>query len=113
MATEEAADGDFWGTHLRGQIYLGDEDFAARMQARAAPTARQSREVPMRQRMTAAPGPATWDGWLQAHDGRRTQALHAAYRAGWKTMPGLAAECGLSVAHVSRLIRAREERGET
>ena len=113
---EDAADADFWRTHLRAQIYLGDEDFAARMRARAAPSARQSREVPVRQRSAAAPGPAPWEAWLQAHEGRRAPALHAAYRAGWKTMPGLAAACGLSVAHVSRLIRAveaGEERGET
>jgi len=117
--TEEAGDVDFWATHLRGQIYLGDEDFAERMRARAEPQARQSREVPVRQRITAARGPATWDtwdAWLQAHDGSRAQALHAAYRAGWKTMPGLAAACGLSVGHVSRLIRGVEagvEKGET
>jgi putative transposase len=113
---DDAADADFWATHLRGQIYLGDEDFAARMRARAAPSARQSREVPERQRSATAPCPATSVGWLQAYEGRRAQALHAAYRAGWKTMPGLAASCGLSVAHVSRLIRAveaGEERGET
>ena len=110
------------GTHLRGQIYLGDEDFAERMRARAEPQARQSREVPLRQRITATRAPASWatfaswDAWLQAHEGRRAQALHAAYRAAWKTMPGLAAECGLSVGHVSRLIRAVEagvEKGET
>ena len=106
--TEEASDADFWATHLRGQIYLGDEDFAERMRARAEPQARQSREVPVRQRITAARGPATWDAWLQAHEGRRGQALHAAYRAGWKTMPGLAAACELSVGHVSRLIRGVE-----
>ena len=99
--------------HLGGQIVLGDEDFAERMRARAEPHARQSREVPVRQRVTAAQGPATWDAWLQAHEGRRAQALHAAYRPGWKTMPGLAAACGLSVGHVSRLIRGMEDTGET
>jgi hypothetical protein len=82
------------------------------MRARAEPQARQSRKVPVRQRITAAHGPATWDARLQAHEGHRAQALHAAYRAGWKTMPGLAAACGLSVGHVSRLIRAVEV-GET
>jgi len=69
--------------------------------------------VSVPQRVTAAPGPATWDGWLRAHEGSRDHPLHAAYRAGWKTMPGLAAECGLSVAHVSRLIRAVEAGEET
>jgi len=113
--TEAADDADFWATHLRAQIYLGDEDFAERMRAQAEPHARQSREVPVRQRIAAARGPDTsdaWDAWLQAHDGHRAQALHAAYRAGWKTMPGLAAACGLSVGHVSRLIRGVEARVE-
>ncbi len=116
VGTEQQSDVDFWKSHLRGQIYLGDDDFVARMQARAAPAARRSRDVPARQRLAAARGPDNWAEWLQAHEGRRAQALHAAYRAGWKTMPGLAADCGLSVAHVSRLIRAAEagdERGET
>ena len=112
VGVAEAGDADFWSAHLQGQIYLGDEGFAERMQARAAPAARQSREVPSRQRNAVRPGPASWDGWLQAHGGGRAQTLHAAYRAGWKTMPGLAAECGLSVAHVSRLIRAVEARNQ-
>ena len=102
---EEATDADFWGTHLRGQIYLGDEDFAERMRARAEPQARQPREVTAQQRITAARGPATWDAWLQAHEDCRAQALHGAYRVGWKTIPELAAACGLWVRHVSRLIK--------
>jgi len=79
------------------------------MRAQAEPQARQSREgASAAARLTAAWGPATWDAWLHARDGSRAQALHAAYRAGWKTMPGLAAASGLSVGHVSRLIRAVE-----
>jgi uncharacterized protein YerC len=34
--------------------------------------------------------------------------MHDAYVAGWKTMPGLAEACGLSLAHVSRVIRRVE-----
>lgn len=113
----QATDADFWATHLRGQIYLGDDAFAQRMRERAAAPARTARDVPLRQRAAAAPGPQTWQGWLAALGGDRDRALHAAYRAGWKTMPGLAAECGLSVAHVGRLIRrvevGSEEKGET
>jgi putative transposase len=109
-------DADFWATHLRGQIYLGNEDFADRMRARATATALGAPEVPAAQRVAAAAhaGPSSWAEWLSAHRGQRAQALAAAYRAGWKTMPGLAAECGLSVAHTGRLIkRADEEKGET
>ena len=108
----DAADADFWQSHLRGQIYLGDEDFAERMKALAAPAGRQSRQVPAAQRAAVAPGPTSWAGWLRAHGGQRAQALRAAYLAGWKTMPGLAEECGLSVAHVSRLIRSAGIEGE-
>lgn len=42
--------------------------------------------------------------------GNRDRALHEAYSAGWKTMPGLADVCGLSVAHVGRVIRREEKR---
>ena len=42
------------------------------------------------------------------HEGRRAQVLSTAYRAQWETMAGLAAAGGLSVGHVSRLIRAVE-----
>lgn len=102
----QQSDANFWDARLRGQIFLGDEAFAERMRAKAAPSARQSHEIPSRQRKGAASGPATWDGWLTAHAGSRARALHAAYRAGWMAMPGLASVSGLSVAHVSRLIRA-------
>jgi putative transposase len=106
------ADKDFWAEHLRGQVFLGDERFADSMRGRAAPAQSAARDVPMRQRKLSSSGPRTWAGWLAAHHGRTADALHAAYRAGWKTMPGLATESGLSVAHVSRLIRG-VERGET
>lgn len=112
VAAAQPEDADFWDTHLRGQIYLGDEAFVERVRAQAAPPARASRDVPLAQRRPAPPPmPATWPAWLAAHQGQRAPALHAAYRAGWKTMPGLAAECGLSVAHVRRLIR-KEAAGE-
>ncbi len=108
----QESDVDFWANHLSGQIYLGDEQFAERMRALAGAARLQSADVPARQRSPAAVGPTTWAAWLERHAGLRPQALHAAYRAGWKSMPGLASECGLSVAHVSRLIRG-VERGET
>jgi hypothetical protein len=108
----EDADKDFWAEHLRGQVFLGDERFADSMRGRAAPAQSAARDVPMRQRRLSSSGSRTWAGWLAAHHGQTANALHAAYRAGWKTMPGLATESGLSVAHVSRLIRG-VERGET
>lgn len=82
------------------------------MKALAAPAGRQSRPVPAPQRAAASRGPISRAGWLNAHGGQRAEALRAAYLAGWKTMPGLAEECGLSVAHVSRLIRSAGTAGE-
>lgn len=118
VSAAQPGDQDFWGTHLRGQIYLGDEAFVQRMQAQVTLPVHAAREVPLAQRQPAPPPmPSTWPAWLAAHQGQRAPALHAAYRAGWKSMPGLAAECGLSVAHVSRLIRtveaAEKEKRET
>lgn len=102
---EDEADVNFWTSHLRGQIFLGGEEFAGRMRALVPPERRLSCEVPLRQRQASPSGPTSWPAWLEANAGDRARALHAAYHAGWKTMPALAAECGLSVAHVSRLIR--------
>lgn len=104
---------DFWAAHLNGQVFLGDEAFAERVRQRATPERLSSRQVPAQQRKGPAAGPRTWLAWLTLHDGDRNRALHDAYRAGWKTMPCLAEACGLSVAHVSRVIRRveREERG--
>ena len=82
---------------------------------RAAPAQLASPQVPARQRKAMPAGPRTWPAWLALNGGNRDHALHDAYSAGWKTMPALAEVCGLSVAHVSRIIRRveEEERGET
>lgn len=76
------------------------------MKALAAPAGRQSRQVPAPQRAAASRGRISRAGWLKAHGGQRAEALRAAYLASWKTMPGLADECGLSVALVGRMIRS-------
>ena len=52
-------------------------------------------------------------GGCRPHDVERAQALHAADRAGWlEAMPGLAAECGLSVAHVGWMTRGVEAQNQ-
>jgi REP element-mobilizing transposase RayT len=108
----DQGDAAFWASNLRGQVFLGDESFVESMLRRATPQRSASAQVPLRQRRPLTSGPGNWAGWLAAHHGEPARALQAAYRAGWRTMPGLASEAGLSVAHVSRLIR-RVERGET
>lgn len=115
VSTPQEDDADFWAAGLSGQVFLGDEAFAERARQRAAPEQLASPQVPARQRKAAAAGPRTWPAWLAQSGGDRDRALHAAYSAGWQTMPGLALACGLSVAQVSRVIRRveGEERRET
>jgi REP element-mobilizing transposase RayT len=115
VSAQQEDDADFWAGHLNGQIFLGDEAFAERARMRAAPEQLASPQVPARQRKAMPAGPRTWPAWLALNGGNRDHALHDAYSAGWKTMPALAEVCGLSVAHVSRIIRRveEEERGET
>ena len=104
VAREQADDAGFWQGALRGQIYLGDEDFVARMQALAQPAATAQREVPKPQRMA----PRSWAQCLADYAGDRDAALHAAYRRHGLTMTALARATGLSVSRVSRVIAALE-----
>jgi DNA-directed RNA polymerase specialized sigma24 family protein len=102
-------DAPLWDAGLRQQIYLGDADFAARMQALAEPARAQAAEVPRAQR--CAP-PRSLQHWLEQCD-TRDQAIWSAYRESGLRMGDIAAALGLSVSRVSRLV-AREEqlRGE-
>ena len=97
-----------WDQALNQQIYLGDDDFAARMRAKATPAALTAEEVPRAQRRRGAE--KTLADWL-AQDSDRDQALHRAYTEGGLTMSAMARELGLSVSRVSRLI-ARVERAK-
>jgi REP element-mobilizing transposase RayT len=104
---DNKADACFWQDGLRGQIYLGDEAFAQRMQARAQPSRRQHKQIPRAQRLPQR----RWDDWLADCHGDRPLALARAYREGGMTMTQLARDAGLSVSHVSRLIRVGEKGG--
>lgn len=109
-----ATEGDdaFWPTHLRQQIFLGDESFAYRMQAKAEPARRSARDVPRSQRQRVAETPAAreraWQQCLRECQGRRDAALLAAYRGYGITMTALASLAQLSVSRVSRLIAGAE-----
>ncbi|MBA4342482.1 MAG: transposase [Methylibium sp.] len=88
---------DIWA-HLRHQIFLGDEAFAARMLAQGgAPAPRQR-----------PPGTslASW----RREDRSRSEALYLAHTQGGVTMTALARELGLSVSRVSRMIASHEHR---
>lgn len=92
-----------WDQALRQQIYLGDEAFVERMQARAEPLRRKASEVPRAQRRQAG----DLDGFLRASD-TRAEALRRAHVEGGMTMSAIAGRLGLSVSRVSRLIARAE-----
>jgi len=93
-----------WDGALRQQIYLGDEAFVDRMQALADPRRSATREVPKPQRRRMR----TLGQWL-AQCGSREEALYMAYTESGLTMSAMAAEIGVSVSRVSRLIAQVEE----
>jgi putative transposase len=93
-----------WQDGLRQQIYLGDEDFVARMQALAAPAHTAEVNVPKAQRQARK----TFSQCLAECGGERDVALCLAYRTHGLTMTTLAAQTGLSVSRVSRVIKRAE-----
>ncbi len=83
-----------WPGRLREQIFLGDADFAQRMRAAAVAPRRVVR--------------TSWAEWLRRAGGIREQALWLAHTEGGVAMTDLAAQQGLSVSRISRLIAAAE-----
>ena len=104
--TAQAGDANFWHDSLRGQIYLGDEQFASDMQARAEPQRLQARSIPRAQRRP--PAQTDWSECLARCGGDRARALHWGYTAGGLTMTELSRRSGISLSHVSRLIARAE-----
>lgn len=99
-----AAADTLWDGALRQQIYLGDEDFVARMQALAEPRNSTDPDIPKVQRRKAR----TLAQWLQ--DGAsRDEAVYNAYTQGAMTMSAIARELGLSVSRVSRILARIEQ----
>jgi REP element-mobilizing transposase RayT len=93
-----------WEGALRQQIYLGDEAFIERMQARANPRTRADRDIPRAQRRRTR----SLGQWLKACP-TREQALYRAYTESALSMSAMAKELGLSVSRVSRLIAQAEQ----
>jgi putative transposase len=83
-----------WPGRLREQIFLGDPAFAARMRAAAV----APRRVPR----------TSFAEWMRRAGGIRERALWLAHTEGGIAMTELAAQQGLSVSRISRLIAAAE-----
>ena len=107
VSTAQAADAHFWQDAPHGQIYLGDEQFAHDMQARAEPRRLQARTIPRAQR--TRPTACDWPECLARCGGDRARALHWGYTAGGMTMTELSRQTGISLSHVSRLIARAEK----
>lgn len=101
---DAAPDLPLWEEGLRQQIYLGDDAFVARTLALADPARRRAVDVPRAQRRAEVP---SLQQWLQRCP-TRDQAMWQAYRSSGMRMTVIAAELGLSVSRVSRIL-AREE----
>jgi putative transposase len=98
-------DASLWPGALRQQVFLGDEAFVTRMQARAAPGGLAARDVPRGQRSL----PATLTLAQRLASGvTREEAFRQAFVEGGMTMSAIAAQSGLSVARVSQLISRAE-----
>jgi REP element-mobilizing transposase RayT len=106
VAQSDSRDADFWSEALHGQIFLGDEAFAERMQALAQPQRAAARETPRAQRRLHS---ATWQALLARAGGGRNRALVSGYREGGMTMTALAAHAALSVSMVSRVVAGAEK----
>lgn len=102
---EGAGQGTLW-THLNGQIYLGDERFAERLQMRL-PSSGVSSEIPRLQRRGRVLPLAEY----QRRHRERDEAMALAYRSGHYTMQAIAQHFSVHYATVSRAVRnARQAR---
>ena len=107
-------DTPLWEQALRQQIYLGDDAFVTRMQARAPAGVGDAsdRQLAMPSHSGTGAGsipreqtrpPQTMQHWLNTSQ-TREQALRQAHVEGGLTLTAMARELGLSVSRVSRLV---------
>lgn len=92
---------------LRQQIYLGDEAFVKRMQARAQVEG-DTLSVPQAQRRPPPPPLVE----IAAHPGGRNAAIVAAYATGVYSYRGIAEYFGVHLATVGRIVRGAMQRYE-
>ncbi len=90
-----------WEEALSQQIYLGDQDFVERMQAKLEPARAQSKEIPLQQRRARV-----WPlKHYLANAAGRDAGILAAVREGHYSLTAIANEVGLSLSRVSRIVR--------
>lgn len=89
-----------WGD-LKQQIYLGDERFIEKMQARLD-DATSLDEIPATQRRAPA---KPLEHYARTHR-RRDEAIEAAYRSGGYSMKAIGEHFGLHYSMVSRIVKA-------
>ncbi|MDP1647125.1 MAG: transposase [Rubrivivax sp.] len=99
-----ARDAPLWAGALRQQVYLGDDAFVERMQARGTAEVIAPPATPPPLRAVVPPQPRPLSEWL-ASCSTREEALYRAYHEGGLTMTAMARELGLSVARVSQLVQ--------
>ena len=107
-------DTPLWEQALRQQIYLGDDAFVTRMQARAPAGVGDASDRQLATTPHSGTGagsipreqtrpPQTMQHWLSTSQ-TREQALRQAHVEGGLTLTAMARELGLSVSRVSRLV---------
>ncbi len=87
-------------SELRGQIYLGSEDFVRRVQRRIDATAVSQTEIPRQQRRAPPPSLETLSRQLP-----RDEAMITAYVSCAYTLAAIARHFGVHYSTVSRVVR--------
>ncbi|HYD61601.1 MAG TPA: transposase [Noviherbaspirillum sp.] len=95
-----------WEEALKGQIYLGGEEFVRRMQVLASGS--DEKDVPRAQGKFAS---QPLQRYFDQHD--RDEAIALAFTEGGYTQTEIAEKTGLSISRISRLIKAVETKSKT
>ncbi|HBA38745.1 MAG TPA: addiction module toxin RelE [Deltaproteobacteria bacterium] len=99
---EEGIERESLWSELKGQIYLGDERFVERTQARLSDEEKDDINIPRVQRR----GPAPPLKQIEARHKERTRAVVAAYETGEYSYQQIGEHFGVHFTTVGRLVRA-------
>ena len=90
---------------LKNQIYLGDEQFVAKMMSQLGPD-RDLSEIPGSQRR---PAPRTLEEYEFRKGSNRDDAIAEAYNSGGYSMKEIGDYFGLHYSRVSRILKAKDK----